>query len=342
MPEHNFDRPRGRLDEFTIESEAVRGNLLDDPHVRRVAVYLPEGYGDSDASYPVLVELAGFTGSGLKRVGWQSFGESVPQRVDRLTAAGKLGPAIFVFPDGFTSLGGNQYVDSPVMGNWERFITDELIPRVEERYRVRKGARHRGIYGKSSGGYGALIQGMLHGEHWAAIASHSGDAGFDWVYRGDLPKCLGALAAFDGDPAAFIRVLRDKNKIGGGEFHALMTLAMAASYDPDPDSPLGIRLPVDLETCELIPERWNNWLNHDPLVMADREDCREALGSLGLLFLDCGRRDQYNIQYGTRALSRKLKRYGIKHIHEEFDDDHLGLDYRLDRSLPLLYRAVSP
>ncbi|MBD3869584.1 MAG: hypothetical protein IFK94_15800, partial [Acidobacteria bacterium] len=61
MPEHNFDRPKGRLDEFTINSEALKGNLLGDPHVRTVAVYLPEGYDDSDANYPVLVELAGFT-----------------------------------------------------------------------------------------------------------------------------------------------------------------------------------------------------------------------------------------------------------------------------------------
>ncbi len=341
MPQHNFERPRGRLTEFTVDSDAIKGNLLGDPHVRTVAVYLPEGYDDSDADYPVLVELAGFTGSGLKRIGWQSFGESVPQRVDRLVASGEIGPAIYAFPDGFTSLGGNQYVDTPVMGNWERFIADELIPRIEDRYRVRKGARHRAIYGKSSGGYGALIQGMLHGEHWGAIASHSGDAGFDWVYRGDFPKCLGALAAFDGNPAVFIEALKEQRKIGGGEFHALMTLAMAASYDPDPDSPMGIRLPVDVETCELIPERWNNWLNHDPLVMADREECRNALNNLSVLFLDCGSRDQYHIQYGTRVLSRKLKEHGVEHVHEEFDDDHLGLDYRLDRSLPLLYGAVT-
>ena len=119
-----------------------------------------------------------------------------------------------------------------------------------------------------------------------------------------------------------------------------MTLAMAASYDPDPESPFGVRLPVDSETCELIPERWNNWLACDPVVMVDREECRESLGKLNLLFLDCGSRDQYHIQYGTRALVRKLKRFGIDHVHEEFDDDHSGLDYRLDRCLPLLYKAV--
>ena len=340
MPEHNFDQPRGKVEQFTIESEALRENLLGDPHIRSVAVYLPKGYDSSDVDYPVFVDLAGYTSSGLKRIAWQPFGESVPQRVDRLIASGEIGPAIFVFPDGFTSLGGNQYLDNPVFGNWETFLVEEMIPQVEQRYRVRKGPEHRAVYGKSSGGYGALVQGMLHGEHWGAIASLSGDAGFDWLYRVDLPDCLDALAPFDGDPAKFIEALQGKKKIGGSDFHVLMTLAMAASYDPDPESRFGVRLPVDAETCELIPERWNNWLACDPVMMVDREECRESLGNLNLLFLDCGSRDQYHIQYGTRALVRKLKRFGIDHVHEEFDDDHSGLDYRLDRCLPLLYKAV--
>ncbi len=36
----------------------------------------------------------------------------------------------------------------------------------------------------------------------------------------------------------------------------MMTLAMGATYDPDPDAFLGIRLPVTTDTCERIPERW--------------------------------------------------------------------------------------
>ena len=89
MPSHGFARPRGRTIELAIESEALRGNLLGDPHVRTVAVYLPEGYDDTDTDYPLFVDLAGFTGSGLKRLAWTAFGESVPQRIDRLVAEGR-------------------------------------------------------------------------------------------------------------------------------------------------------------------------------------------------------------------------------------------------------------
>jgi hypothetical protein len=341
MPVHNYQPPRGRIDRFTISSQALQGNLLGDPDQREVAVYLPAGYDDTDADYPMFLDLAGFTGSGLKRVAWQPFGESVPQRADRLVETGKMGPAVFVFPDGFTSLGGNQYVDSPVMGAWEQFLVDELLPAVEQRYRVRHGPAHRAVYGKSSGGYGALVQGMLHGGSWGAVASHSGDVGFDWVYRCDLPACLEALKPYEMSPVRFMEALKDKARISGGEFHALMTLAMAASYDPDPSAPLGIRLPMDTHTCELIPERWEQWLTHDPVRMVEEAACRESLAGLKMLFIDCGAKDQYRIQYGTRALVRKLEKFGIGHIHEEFDDGHSGIEYRLDRSLPLLYRAVA-
>ena len=91
MPVHPFEPPRGRIETLTIDSAALRGNLLGDPAARRVAVYLPEGYDASDADYPLFVDLVGFTGSGMKHLGWQAFAENVPQRLDRLVAAGAMG-----------------------------------------------------------------------------------------------------------------------------------------------------------------------------------------------------------------------------------------------------------
>lgn len=341
MPVHNFERPRGRIVEIRVESEALRGNLLGDPVDRTVAIYLPAGYDDSDADYPVIVELAAYTGSGLKRLSWQPFGESVPQRIDRLTAEGKLGPVIAVFPDAFTALGGNQYVNSPVMGNWEDYLLNEMIPRIESEFRVRKGSAHRAVLGKSSGGYGALVQGMRHGGSWAAVACHSGDIGFDWVYRFDLPAAFEAVEEYGGSIEAFLGALRDAKKIRGGQLSALMIMAMAASYDPDPDAYLGIRLPVDMRTCAMIGERWDRWLDHDPLRLVEREECRENLRKLKLLFFDCGSRDQYRLHFGARGLAGLLASAGIPHVHEEFDDNHSGIDYRLDRSLPLVYQAIN-
>jgi enterochelin esterase-like enzyme len=341
MPAHNFEQPRGRLVHLSVDSVALQGNLLGDPSVRTVAVYLPHGYDDSDADYPVFVDLAGFTGSGLKRLSWTSFGENVPQRIDRLVTSGAMGPVIAVFPDCFTSLGGNQYVDSLALGRWESFLVDDLVPRIESEFRARRGRAHRAVYGKSSGGYGAIVHGMRHADTWGAVACHSGDMGFDWVYRRDFPAVLDVLARHEGSIERFIEKLRDKPKIEGREMHTLMILAMAATYDPDPDSPYGIRLPVDLNTCELDETRWSRWLEHDPLVLVERPECQDNLRRLSGIFIDCGRNDQYTLHYGARAFVHKLERLGIPHSYEEFDDNHSNIDYRLDVSLPFLYGAVT-
>jgi S-formylglutathione hydrolase FrmB len=341
VPVHNFERPRGRVEEIVIASEALRGNGLGDPSDRTIAVYLPEEYDRTDADYPLFVDLAAFTGSGLKRLAWTAFGESVPQRIDRLVARGAMGPAVFAFPDAFTSLGGNQYVDSPILGRWETFVADELVPALETRFRIRRHPSQRAVYGKSSGGYGALVQGMRHAERWGAIACHSADMGFEWVCLRDFPKALDALAPFDGDIERFVQAFAESPKVRGDQLHVLMLLAMAATYAPDLEAPLGVRLPVDPYTCELDPREWARWLEHDPVRMVDDPTCRENLACLRGVFFDCGRRDQYLLHYGARALARKLDAYGIAHVYDEFDDDHSSIDYRLDVSLPWLYSTLT-
>lgn len=115
--------PRGSIQTITIDSAALRGNLLGDPTVREVAVYVPAGH--DGAGLPLLVDLVGFTGSGFSHVAWRNFAENVPERVDRLIAEGM--PAVVVaFPDCFTRLGGNQYIDSAAMGRWEEFLCVEM------------------------------------------------------------------------------------------------------------------------------------------------------------------------------------------------------------------------
>lgn len=341
MPLHRFTRPRGRIVELEIDSPLLH-NRLGDPTTRTVAVYLPPGYDDGDARYPLMVDLAAFTVSGLKRLAWVPFGESVPQRVDRLVEEGRMGPVVIAFPDAFTSLGGNQYVDSLAMGRWETFLVDALLPRLEQGFRLLPGRAHRAVYGKSSGGYGALVQAFRHAAQWGAVACHSGDMGFDLLYRRELPAALDGLARHGGI-AQFLAAVRRAPALRGDDFQLLMLLAMGASYDPDPDpaAPCGVRLPVDPHTCELEPERWQAWLRHDPVELVEDPAAREQLASLRLLFVDCGRRDQYFLHYGARRLARALERHGVPHVYEEFDGTHSDIDHRLDVSLPRLYAAIA-
>ena len=361
-------RPRwdaGTLLTLEHTSHVLRDNPLGDPYVRRLAAWLPPQY-DAGARrgrrFAVLFDLAGFMGSGLGHLGWKNFSENLPERLARLVYERRMAPAIVVFPDCFTALGGNQYVNSSAIGRYADYLTRELVPFVDRELRTLASRDHRGCFGKSSGGYGAIVHGMKYPQVWGAIANHSGDAHFDFVYRHDWPNTLTELAKHREQPARpgrydavrmsrrtgrglddgrvrrFLDKVWSKNRLSMAEGHALMNLCMAATYDPDPRAPNGFRVPFDLETGELIERRWQAWLKHDPINMV--ASYRKNLRSLRGIFIDCGWRDQYHIHYGTRILSKRLQAAGIKHTYEEFDDTHSDIDYRLDISLPFLTRAL--
>jgi S-formylglutathione hydrolase FrmB len=358
--------PSGTLVVLEHDSKILRGNPLGDPHVRKLAVWLPPQYdGSGGRRFPVLYDLVGFTGSGLSHTGWKPFSDNVPERAARLIHERKMGPAILVFPDCFTALGGNQYVNSSAIGDYADYLTQEIIPFVDGEFRTAAGREHRGCFGKSSGGYGSMIHGMKHAKYWGAIANHSGDAYFDYVYWADWPNTLNELQKHrlpkrragrydargaarhrglaagldDGRIRRFLESVWKKEKVSGAEGHCIMNLCMAATYDPDPKAPNGFRVPFNLESGELIAERWKNWLRHDPINLVARY--RDNLRSLRGIYIDCGWRDQYHIHYGSRILSLRLAAAGVKHRYEEFDDNHSDIDYRMDTSLPFLQRALA-
>jgi len=325
---------RGTVHTITVDSEVLRGNLLGDPAVRDVAVYVPAGH--DGAGLPLLVDLVGFTGSGLYHIAWRGFDDNLPERLDRLIEAG-MPPVAVAFPDCFTRLGGNQYIDSAAMGRWEEFLCVEMLRAVEGQFGC-GGVGRRGVFGKSSGGYGALAHAMRHADVWSAAASHSGDVGWEVTFATDFPRALRAIAKH-GSIEAWFAAFEANPKPSDDDQHDLMTFAMAASYDPDPAAFLGVRLPVDLHTCERDPERWARWMAWDPLTMI--EGHADALRSLKLLYIDCGAVDQYNLVYGSRVLHRRLGELGVAHVYQEFPDDHTQVDYRMDTSLPMLARALS-
>jgi enterochelin esterase-like enzyme len=332
--DHNA--PAGEIHRLTLKSRVLENNLLRDPATRIIDVYVPAGR--TGEGLPLLVDLVGFTAGGPAHTNWKNFTENVPERLDRLVAAETMPPAVVVFPDCFTSLGGNQYINSAATGRWADFLLEEVVPLVEDRFGC-GGRGRRGVFGKSSGGYGAIAHALLYPEFWTAAACHSGDMAFELCYLPEFPGLLRALAKVGGSIEKWVSELRDAPKVRESALHDLMTLAMCATYDPDPDAPYGIRLPVDLQTCELIHERWESWLAWDPVVMVETRGA--GLASLKALYIDCGDADQYNLVYGARRLHRALDRLGISHTYEEFPDNHSAVDYRMDRSLPLLAKALS-
>jgi enterochelin esterase-like enzyme len=356
----------GRIVIVEHESKVLRDNRLGDPHVRRFPVWLPAQYDAAGGKrrFPVLFDLVGYTGSGWSHTNWRNFDESIPEQAARLVRDRKMGPAIIVFPDCYTSLGGNQYINSSAIGRYADYLTRELIPFVDGEFRTLADREHRGCFGKSSGGYGAIIHAMKYAKYWGAVADHSGDAYFDFVYGCCWPEALTELAKYrkperregkyrrpkrldtlpaghdDGRVRRFLDAFASKKSPTGTEIHAIMMVAMAASYDPAPSAPNGFRLPLDLETGEFNDSRWKRWLSHDPIFLVKKY--RSNLLTMKGIFIDCGWNDQYWIQYGSRILSRELERGGIPHTYQEFDGTHSSIDYRMDVSLPFLYRALRP
>ena len=332
------DWPRGRFVPFEHTSEVLRDNPWSDPTERIVNVYLPPDYDPDGPRIPVIWYLAAYTNSGRTASNWRGFVENIGERADRLRAERKLGPVAIVAPDCFTSLGGNQYVDSEAVGAYASYIHRELIPAVEAAFRIGGSRERRAVVGKSSGGFGAIRFGMDFPEYWAAVGDQSGDCHFEVVLRNGFAEAAGVLARHGGDLHAFLKDFWSTTNPRGSDFHTLMNICLAATYDPQPIKEL--RLPFDLETLELDPHRWARWLAHDPIRrVADRVD---ALRGLRAIYLDCGSQDQYAIHFGMRLLARTLEQHGIDHHYEEFKGSHSGIDWRLDVSLPYLYRAIAP
>lgn len=313
-----------------FESKVLRGNPLGDRRVRRTPVYLPPSY--PNGRYPVLYMLSGFTGFGemlLQRGAWS---ESLPERLDRLIATEKMGEAIVVMPDCFTRLGGSQYLNSTATGRYEDHVVRELVPFIDRRYRT---TGRRGVLGKSSGGYGAMVLGMRHSDVFQALGCHSGDMYFEYCYQPDFPKAADILRKHGG-VLKFLKAWEKMPKRLAGNLHAAVnTIAMAACY-----SPRGKRfdLPFDDKTAEIRARVWGRWKSLDPIEMLDRH--ARDLKKLRCVFVDCGTRDQFALHHGARIFAAKARRLGVRLVHEEFDDDHSSISYRYDRSLPLLQRSL--
>ncbi len=338
LPERTPPSPKGRVVHLPVESESLRGNALGDPTQRELPVYLPPGYDeDPNRRFPVAFYLAGYMGVGASKLSWKAWGKSFTERLDQMIGSGELGGIIVAFPDCFTRLGGSQYINSAVVGRYDDHLNQELIPLVDRSFRTLPTRDSRAVLGKSSGGFGAIIQGMLHPESWGAVACHSGDSAFDLCFMTDMPRTLNEIAKA-GSVAEFLSRFLSREKNSPGASHAMMSLAMAACFDPLPDHPDGFVLPVSLETGEIIPERWQRWLEWDPVQMIPQY--ADALRSLRYLLIDCGTKDQYHLHFGARQMRAALLRFDVPCEFEEFPDNHSSIDYRIEFSMPRIYSSL--
>jgi enterochelin esterase family protein len=211
--------------------------------------------------------------------------------------------------DGSTKLGGSQYVNSELHGDFESHIIDEVIPLVENKF----GARGpHFIAGHSSGGMGALHLASLYPHVFQGIASFGGDMYFELTHKNMIANLINDI---------------QQGKLGISMNQCLAQgitnypLALSAAYSPRPEyKKWKVDFPFDEQKLTIREDIWERWLSFDPLCWSD-ERCLKLKGCQSVI-LSAGDQDNFNLHLGAEALSNKLKDLGVPVIHQRVKGDH--------------------
>jgi S-formylglutathione hydrolase FrmB len=334
----------GALHEHELDSQALTGNPLGDPHLRPIWVWTPPGYEASGQRYPVIYRIQGFTSQVDMWANRDAFRPTDIEAADAAFATGDVPPVILVYVDAWTSLGGGQFLDSPATGRYHTYLCEEVVPWVDATYRTLIGPEHRAIVGHSSGGYGAMVTPMLRPDLFGAFASHAGDALFEHSYLPDVRIAARILRdRYDGDIERFVEAfLADPAGYGRprDEGTLLNLYAMAACYAADADGT--VNLPFDPADGRLQPEVWDRFLAWDPVRMVASH--ADALRSMRGIWIDAGRSDEYFLDLGAQAFSRELEGIGVTEptvFFELFEGRHGGIEWRYPLAIAWLAERLS-
>jgi hypothetical protein len=331
----------GSLDRLVVESELLAGNPLGDPHRRPLYVYRSPGVqGAGDTRVPSIYLIQGYSGQVDMWLSRSAFEPTVVERIDAMFADGDCPDAVIVFVDAWTSLGGSQFLNSSSTGPYLDHLCDEIIPFIDERYPALAGRDHRGIAGKSSGGYGAMVVPMLRPDAFGALASHAGDALFEACYARDFPVIARKLRDnFDGSFEVLLDRLAEEPSFNWSRYgDAISMYAYACAYTPDPDHPGKPLLPFDVATGRIKDDIWARWLELDPVRMAEPHG--DALRSMRRIYLDAGKQDEFYLDLGAQAFAAELTRLDIAHTLDLFEGGHGGLSYRYPGAIRELVLAL--
>ena len=331
----------GRLDEHVFTSQLLRDNPLGDPHLRPLWVYVPPGYDDEpDRRYPSVYVIQGYTGHVQMWQNRTAYRQPYLETADQVFAEGKAPPAVVVYVDAWTAYGGSQFVDSPGTGRYHSYLCDEVVPWVDAHYRTLDAPRHRGIQGKSSGGFGALITPMLRPDLFGGLASHAGDSLYELSYIKEFGDCVRLLRDYGGDIWKWWADFTSRTAFTKkADMTLLMTLGVSACFSADADGT--VRLPFDPRTGQLIPELWDRWLAWDPVRMVP--SYADAMRGLSAIWIDAGKGDEWYLDLGAEAVVSELAKIGVTDVaFELFDGTHMAIDYRYPMALAYLAERLSP
>jgi S-formylglutathione hydrolase FrmB len=245
-----------------------------------------------------------------------------------------------VFVDAWTSRGGSQFINSASTGRYLDYLCDEVVPFIDDRYPTLAERDHRGLAGKSSGGYGAMVVPMLRPDVFGALASHAGDALFECCYLPEFRIVARTLRdGFDGSYEVLFEHLAAVDHFDFGKYgYAFEMYGYASAYSPDLTAPGRALLPFEVSTGRVVDDVWALWLEHDPVRMAPRY--ADALRSMRRIYLDAGRSDEAYLDLGAQAFAQELSKIGAAHTLELFDGRHGGIAYRYPGAIRELVTAL--
>ncbi len=279
---------------------------------------------DDSRRYPVVYVLHAHMRSGPSWFNVEPFEQSYPQAIEQLAP-----DAIVALVDGWTPVGGSQWIDSE-LGAFASYLRDDVVTFVEDAYPANG---LRGLQGKSSGGYGALVNALGHPDVFAAVAAHAPMALFEVTVAHDFPAAARALRERGSSLEDALTRIDALESVG--DVVLVETGALAHAFSSG-------TLPFRVDTGALIPDVWERWLTRDPVrIVAERADAVQALRGV---WLDAGRRDEYYLDLGAVALRDALLAAGLpeERLHFElFDGGHRGVSGRYPASLAWLVERLS-
>jgi S-formylglutathione hydrolase FrmB len=307
-----------KVDRIKVHGASLEGNLEGDDPNRDVVVYLPPSYSKEPARrYPVVYFLHGY-GVGVETyVGLLRLQEAA----DKAIADG-VREMILVLPDANTVYSGSMYSNSLTTGDWEGFLSQDLVGYIDSHYRTVPNRDSRGLSGHSMGGYGTMRVGMKHPEVFSALYSMSACCLMNNPGQQPAAGQRGRGEVAPASPAAppqgnAARGAAPAGRGRGGGAMANALSAQAAAWAPNPmNPPQYFDLPTkDGEVQPLIAAKW---VANSPLVMVDQYV--PSLKRYRAIAVDVGDKDPLGAS--NVDLDKALTRLGIAHTFEQFEGDH--------------------
>lgn len=300
---------QGNKERIKVYSQALEGNLVQDPAERDVTVYLPPSYAtNQNQRYPVLYMLHGFTDDDSKWFGWEEHWINLHEVLDAAFAEGQTKEMIVVMPNAYNRFKGSMYSSSVTIGDWETFVARELVNYIDTNYRTIPKVQSRGLAGHSMGGYGTIRLGMKYPEVWSAIYIMS-------------PCCMeGTMTTVTPEFTKGIEAITMIEQLEGAGFMQIAILASAAAWAPNPQKP-PFFLDLPFADDEVLPEIAAKFSANRTLYVI--EQYIPNLKKLKAIGMDAGLQD-YGISGSTKKLHELLEAYSIPHQYESYEGDHLN------------------